>query len=63
MAHTKEVTYDIGEKVYIPDLECFGYVLSISITAVGTEYQVRYFHDGIQQTAYLFSWELTKEKT
>ena len=59
---TIDIIYELMQRVYIPDLECYGMVISVSITAVGNEYQVRYFHDGIHQTAYLFDWELTESK-
>ena len=59
---TVTIIYELMERIYIPDLECYGIVISISITAISIEYQVRYFHDGVHETAYLFDWELTKSK-
>jgi hypothetical protein len=51
--------FDLRQKVNITDLNWPGYVVSIWVTAKGTEYQVRYFNNGKLEVEYFFEEELS----
>jgi len=54
----REVRFVIGQKVNILDLDRPGRVISIWITKVGIQYQVRYFDDATAKEVYFFEDEI-----
>jgi len=57
-----ELEYGINSIVNIKELGLRGRVLSITITAVGIQYEVRYFHDSEHSNAFLYGFELEEPK-
>lgn len=55
-------TIDLGTQLYIEEVKKFGVLVSIWITARGTQYEMRYFLDGKPETAYFFGNELSMQQ-
>lgn len=60
MKTTVESNYVIGDRVYVPDLECFANILSIWIQKNGTSYEIAYFHAGDRKSCHVFDAEIRK---
>lgn len=48
------------DKVYIIPLDCYGVVISCSLSTYGNEYYVRYYIDKEQKQIYFFEEELKR---
>lgn len=46
------------DKVYIPQLNVSGIIISVVITMAGTQYEVRYFHDDVPYFTHFFDFEI-----
>lgn len=55
-----KIEHYIGDKITIIELERPGIILAIYITETGTQYQVRYFYDGVAKTVYFYGFEIDK---
>lgn len=54
----KHFIFDIGQQVRITELQWNGIVISIFISEIGIQYNVRYFWNGEAKTVYFFEHEL-----
>ena len=60
---TIETQFNIGQKVYIPELKFWGKVLSIFLNGNGRiQYNIRYFDDKTPKECYFYEEELSKEE-
>lgn len=53
-----QIVADVGDMIKVPALELTGRVRAILIDSEGVQYKISYFHDGRQETAYVFSDEI-----
>lgn len=54
----KEFKFEIYQRVWIPELETYGTIISIFITPLGIEYNVRFFHNSDEKKIYFLEHEL-----
>lgn len=56
--NTIKVSFELGQKVIVKELERPGVVTSILAVPGSVTYQVRYFWDGEAKEVYLYDWEI-----
>lgn len=52
------LSFNIGDKVQIPELETYGRVVSIWVQQCGIQYEVRYFLNGEAKNVFFFENEI-----
>lgn len=59
-APNHNIVHDIGDRIYITELKTSGIIISIFITSMAIQYEVRYFFNGKAECVHMFEWEITK---
>lgn len=62
MKTTIEFDYNIGDKVWINELQSWAHVISLWASDRGNQYEVAWFHNGERKTGYLLKEELSANK-
>ncbi len=61
-APTKRITIEViaavGDRVYIPDMECHATVKALRVAALGIDYLVAWFHDGKREEEFVTASEI-----
>lgn len=58
-----EIVADVNEPIRITALELTAIIRAILIDRDGVQYRVTYFHEGKQETAYVFADEITRARS
>ena len=48
----------VGDRVYIPELECHAHVRGLRVTLFGVDYLVAWFHEGKREEEFLMGTQL-----
>lgn len=62
MKMTIEFEHSVGDKVWLPDMDCYAIIISVWYGKYGCKYQCRWATDGEYKDDYLFGWEILEKK-
>lgn len=62
MKRTVEFEYDIGDEVEVRHIDATGTVISLWVSDIGVQYQVRYWSNADHKTEYMLPKEITAKE-